>query len=63
MNREATKDTKQGMDQRREANLHRNNAAEWVLMILLYPAWLAVAAWNRVRCFVPFVTSWFNKKN
>ena len=38
-------------------NLHRNNAAEWALIILLYPAWLALVAWNRVR---RFVASWFN---
>ena len=50
------------MDQRTDANLHRNNAAEWVLMILLYPAWLSVAAWDLVRRFVSFVTSWFNSK-
>ena len=60
MNHEATKHTKLRMDQIRQANLHRNNAAEWVLVVLLYPAWLSVAAWNRVRRFVLFVTSWFN---
>ena len=43
-------------------NLHRNNAAEWVMVVLLlYPAWLAVAAWNNVRRFVSFVASWSNR--
>jgi hypothetical protein len=41
-------------------NLHRNNLAEWALLVLLFPAWLAAVAWNRVRRFVFFVTSWFN---
>jgi hypothetical protein len=40
-------------------NLHRNNLAEWVLLIGLFPAWLAVVAWNKVRRFVFFVASWF----
>jgi hypothetical protein len=48
------------MGQTPEKNLHRNNAAEWCLIILLSPAWLAWVAWNRVRRFVSFVTSWFN---
>ena len=63
MKHEATKGTKPRMDQAKEANLHRNNAAEWVMIVLLYPAWMGVAAWNRVRRFVLFVTSCFNKKN
>jgi hypothetical protein len=60
LNHEVTKDTKEGELQRREGNLHRNNAAEWILIILLYPAWLCAAAWNEVPRFVLFVTSWFN---
>jgi hypothetical protein len=65
LNHEATKGTKKKESVVRHAqNLHRNNLAEWLMAIaVVYPAWLGVATWNRVRRFVPFVTSWFNKKN
>ena len=44
-------------------NLHRNNLAEWVMVVaLLYPAWLGVTVWNGVRRFVPFVASWCKLK-
>jgi hypothetical protein len=54
------KNTEGGAIQRRAENLHRNNAAEWILFALLWPAWLALNVWDKVRRFVPFVTSWFN---
>ena len=50
------------MESESRKNLHRNNFAEWVMVVLLlWPAWLASTTWNRVQRFVPFVTSWFNK--
>jgi hypothetical protein len=64
LNHEATKGTKKELVARHAQNLHRNNLAEWLMVIaLIYPAWLGVTTWDLVRRFVSFVTSWFNKKN
>ena len=61
MNHEATKNTKEDKIRTEQKALHRNNAAEWVLFALLFPAWLAAVAWNKVRRFVSFVASWFKR--
>ena len=62
MNHEVTKGTKEEKIQRNQNNLHQNNLAEWVMVFaLLYPARIAVAAWNNVRRLVCFVASWFNR--
>ena len=60
MNNEVTKHTKEKEIAIGNRNLHRNNAAEWLLLILLYPAWLCAVLWKHVRRFVLFLTSWFN---
>jgi hypothetical protein len=61
LNHEATKNTKEDKTQTAEKDLHRNNAAEWVIFALLYPVWLAAVAWIQVRRFVSFVASWFKR--
>jgi hypothetical protein len=64
LNHEATKGTKEEAKGGERTNLHRNNLAEWMMvLLLLYPAWLAVQVWNQVRRFVCFAASCFNSKN